>query len=148
MKTVKGDLIKLAKKGEFDVIIHGCNCFCAMGSGIALQIKREFPGAYKVDMQTKQGDRKKLGTYSKAILGDLTVINAYTQYDFKGTGILADYKAIDKVFRSIAIDFEGKRIGFPMIGAGLARGNWEEIEAIIKNNLGGMCDFTLVEYQP
>ena len=39
MKIIKGDLIKLALQGEFDVIVHGCNCFCTMGAGIAKSIK-------------------------------------------------------------------------------------------------------------
>ena len=39
MKTIKGDLIKLAQDGEFDVIVHGCNCMCTMSAGIAKQIK-------------------------------------------------------------------------------------------------------------
>jgi O-acetyl-ADP-ribose deacetylase (regulator of RNase III) len=31
MKVIKGDLIQLAKDGKFDLIVHGCNCFCTMG---------------------------------------------------------------------------------------------------------------------
>ena len=42
VKTTDGDLLKLAKNGEFDVIIHGCNCFTAMFSGIAGQIRKEY----------------------------------------------------------------------------------------------------------
>ena len=41
-KEVKGDLIKLTLEGEFDVIAHGCNCFCTMGSGIAVAMKNTF----------------------------------------------------------------------------------------------------------
>lgn len=52
MKTIKGDLVQLAKQGEFDLIVHGCNCFCTMGKGIALTIKQEFPIVYKVDCET------------------------------------------------------------------------------------------------
>ena len=43
---IKGDLIKLAQAGEFDVIVQGCNCFNTMGSGLAKQIKAEIPEAY------------------------------------------------------------------------------------------------------
>jgi len=42
IKYVDGDLIKLALKGEFDVIVHGCNCFCQMGAGIAPQMAEAF----------------------------------------------------------------------------------------------------------
>lgn len=45
MNIVHGDLIQLALAGQFDVIIHGCNCFCTMGAGIAKAIRQEFPEA-------------------------------------------------------------------------------------------------------
>jgi O-acetyl-ADP-ribose deacetylase (regulator of RNase III) len=52
MKVVTGDLLKLALEGHFDVIVHGCNCQCAMGAGIALSIKNQFPEAYEADLRT------------------------------------------------------------------------------------------------
>ena len=39
MKTIHGNLIHVAQNCEFDLIVHGCNCFCAMGEGIAKGIK-------------------------------------------------------------------------------------------------------------
>lgn len=30
LKIIHGDLIKLALLGDFDVIVHGCNCFNMM----------------------------------------------------------------------------------------------------------------------
>lgn len=33
MKYIIGDLLKLADDGQFDVIVHGCNCFNTMGAG-------------------------------------------------------------------------------------------------------------------
>jgi len=41
-KEVNGDLIKMALNGDFDVISHGCNCFCTMGNGIAPQMAKAF----------------------------------------------------------------------------------------------------------
>jgi O-acetyl-ADP-ribose deacetylase (regulator of RNase III) len=76
---INGDLIKLALKGEFDVITHGCNCFCTMGSGIAPQMAEAFScdefdkeitqyveydnycGEYIIET-TNKGDINKLGT--------------------------------------------------------------------------------------
>ena len=66
MKKITGDLIKLALEGEFDVIVHGCNCFCTMGAGIAKTIKQKFPAAYEADLQTVNGDKSKLGQISWA----------------------------------------------------------------------------------
>jgi hypothetical protein len=43
--------------------------------------------------------------------------------------------------------FAGNRIGYPKIGAGLARGDWSVIAPIIDEQLAGE-DHTLVEYDP
>ena len=68
MKVVQGDLLKLAMNGEFDVIVHGCNCFCQMGAGIARTIRHKFPQAYIQDIQTIKGDKSKLGTYTVSVV--------------------------------------------------------------------------------
>lgn len=154
MKTTKGDLIKLATSGEFDVIVHGCNCFHIMGAGIAKSIKTRFPEAYLADRrQSIKGDRGKLGTYTRANVlgGELTVINAYTQYSY-GRGpnreSPVDYEAIGKVFALLRKELpKGSRVGIPRIGAGLAGGDWQLIQSIIEEAINGM-DLTLVEYAP
>ena len=150
MNDVKGDLLQLAYEGAFDVIAHGCNCFCTMGAGIAKGIAATFPQAYAADRQTTKGDRAKLGTCTFAEIptdhGTLIVVNAYTQFDFRGPGTKADYAAIRSCMRWIAQTFSGKRIGLPKIGAGLAGGDWPTIEAIIGEELTAN-DVTIVEYQ-
>ena len=151
MRVVHGDLIQLALRGEFDVIVHGCNCHCAMYSGVAKGIRAAFPEAHEADEKTQPGDATKLGTYSAAAVERdgvrLTVVNAYTQFYRRGEGVLADYDAIRSVFRLIKRDFGGVRIGYPRIGAGLAGGDWNVISKIIGAELRGE-DHTLVEYQP
>jgi hypothetical protein len=64
MKVVRGDLVKLALDGSFEVIIDGCNCQCAMGAGIAKAIKQAFSEAYHADKATGKGSRTKLGSLS------------------------------------------------------------------------------------
>ena len=78
-QEIQGDLIRLAKQGTFDVITHGCNCFCTMGAGIAPQMAKEFgcdnfeleltqyteydDEGYEHTVKTKnRGDINKLGT--------------------------------------------------------------------------------------
>lgn len=150
MKEIYGDLIQLALSGEFDVILHGCNCYCQMDKGIALTIKNQFPAAYKADRKTDKGSKKKLGNYSFADVktenGQLTILNAYTQFDWKGKGIKADYEAIRKVMKKVKKNYAGKRIGYPLIGAGLAGGNWDVIMDIINEELADE-DHTLVRYE-
>lgn len=149
MNVVRGDLIKLAQEGAFDVIVHGCNCWCAMEKGIANGIREAFPAAYQLDQATELGDRAKLGTIGVAEVEvadhALAVVNAYTQFDFEGPMPLADYEAIRSAFAAIKNRFAGRRVGYPMIGAGLAGGDWSVIAAIIDAQLAGE-DHTLVEF--
>lgn len=151
MKVVKGDLIKLALEVKFDVIIHGCNCFCTMGAGIAKSIREIFPEAYQADLNTEYGSKEKLGTISYVTVTrenhEITVVNGYTQYTSGSSGVLVDYDAVQLVMREVKNLFTGKRIGFPMIGAGLAKGDWSVIEEIIKTELEGE-DYTLVQFVP
>jgi O-acetyl-ADP-ribose deacetylase (regulator of RNase III) len=141
MQTEHGDLVQKARAGEFDVIVHGCNCFCQMGAGIAKTIKQVFPTAYQADLTTVAGDHTKLGTYSVAqvdISGRvLVIVNGYTQYNWRGKGLKADYAAIRQVFRRVKQAYTGHRIGYPALGAGLAGDDWNIIAAIIDEELTG-----------
>lgn len=156
MKVIKGDLIKLAKAGEFDVIIHGCNCFCTMGNGpndtgIAGTIKRVFPEVYAMDLGTLKGDRNKLGTVIGVGCkndngGHLLIFNAYTQYNYGKYHQSFEYWALRSCFAMInrLVPYPELRIGYPKIGAGLAKGDWSIISEIIDQELDGR-DHTLVE---
>lgn len=155
MKETPGDLLALAAAGEFDVIVHGCNCFCAMGAGIAKQIARTFPAAAAADLATAKGDRAKLGSLTTAAVAcagghELVVVNGYTQYGTRrapNSPFAVDYGAVRDVFRKVKEDYAGMRIAFPLIGAGLAGGDWNTIAAIIDEELQGE-DATLVRFAP
>lgn len=141
IEYIKGDLVK----SDCDVIIHGCNCFCNMGAGIAKQIRETYPEAYETDKLTISGDKNKLGniSYTKTVnkyFSDklIYVVNAYTQYTYgrKAGEVYADYKAINEAMIRIYGLFSDThdiqfKIGMPKIGAGLARGNWDTISEII-----------------
>ena len=149
IKYADGDLIKKALKGEFDVIVHGANCFCTMGAGVARSIKFHFPEAFRVDAGTTKGSKAKLGTFTCAEVFNggkpLVVVNAYTQYKFWGNKVNFNYDAFSSCLKEIRKTFHGKRIGMPMIGAGLAGGNWKRIAEILRQELGEE-DVTVVIY--
>ncbi len=149
MNLLHGDLIQLGLAGRFDVIVHGCNCQCTMQRGIAKTIRKFLPEAYAADQQTIAGQREKLGTISVAeIVRDevrFTVVNAYTQWHWRGKGVKADYDAIRSAMRLINAQYAGLHVGYPLIGAGLAGGDWTVISKIIKEELTNV-DHTLVKY--
>jgi O-acetyl-ADP-ribose deacetylase (regulator of RNase III) len=149
MKITKGDLLRLALSGDFDVIVHGANCQCTMGAGIAKAIRETFPEAYEVDCATAKGDPAKLGTITCAAVSrgarTFWVVNAYTQLHYRSAGVRVNYDAVRSSMREVKRRFAGKRIGYPRIGAGLARGDWALLSRIIDEELEGE-DHTLVEY--
>lgn len=151
MHVIEGDLLELAIDGTFGVIVHGCNCQCTMGAGIAKSIRDRFPEAREADLATPKGFRDKLGTISVAKINrgrhSFFVANAYTQFHWQGAGMKVDYDAIGSAMRAVKAAFSGRRIGYPLIGAGLAGGDWSLIAPIIDDALSGE-DHTLVRYRP
>jgi len=171
-KEVHGDLIQLAHEFMFDVITHGCNCHCTMGAGIAPQMAKAFGcNTFKMESDEYKGDINKLGTIDYQLLffsnwdqkyerypdeGDkllhkMYVVNSYSQYNYganhaDGVARPLDYEALTLCLRKINSIFKGQRIGLPQIGAGLAGGNWNRIQAIIQQELKD-CDVTVVIYK-
>lgn len=147
MKAVKGNIFDLAEQGEFDVVVHGCNCFCTMGKGVAKEVKTRYPWVYEADLKTHKGDSDKLGTFSEAGVisktGEFIIVNAYTQFHYWGAAVRVDYNALRSCFNKIKTIYSGNRIAYPKIGAGLAGGDWSIISAIIDEELEGE-DHTLV----
>ena len=145
IKTVRGDLIEMAKKSYFTIIIHGCNTKACFGAGIALQIKKEFPEAFKTDQYFNRMKRNTLGNFSyRKLPSGLIVINAYTQ---EMPGPCAKLSAIQKCFSEIKADFgnDGHKFGIPKIGCGLGGLEWKEVEPVIEDIMQGE-DVTVVEY--
>jgi O-acetyl-ADP-ribose deacetylase (regulator of RNase III) len=151
MEIIRGNLLDYFRLQQFDVIIHGCNCFNTMGAGIAKQIKDKYPEAYKADLKTKKGDINKLGDHSYVIFHEKEyakiIINAYTQYDYRGYKPV-DYNAIEKVFTKLNEwdTLSQTSIGIPFIGAGLAGGDWNKIKSIIERTTPNL-NITAVEYK-
>ena len=166
-KEIKGNIITLAKEGNFDVIAHGANCFCTMGSGLAPQMAEAF-GANNFNLEGDEykGDINKLGQIDyKGFLIDingkafeplsidessLIVVNCYSQYSYGsyrkgGVDKPIDYDALALCFKKMNHTFKGKHIGLPLIGCGLAGGEELVVLDMIKTTFID-CDITIVRY--
>jgi O-acetyl-ADP-ribose deacetylase (regulator of RNase III) len=158
LKRIKGNLIDMAEQGEFDVIVHGCNCLNTMGSGIALEMRNRYPKVYEADtLATQQWKTPvaKLGnfsTYTTVGKGKpFVIVNAYTQVNFAPRGIdHFEYESFSLILRKLET-LGPVRFGFPYIGMGLAGGNEPRIIAMIEkfahniHNNGGSV--TLVRFE-
>lgn len=147
-REIKGDLIKFAKEGHFDVIGHGCNCFCTMEAGLALQMVKAF-GTDQGDLEQLifKGEKSKLGNIEilkRRNNNDerLFIVNMYTQYK---PGKDLSYKALLNTLQELNRVFANQHIGLPQIGCGIAGGDWEVVSKLIRNNLKD-CKVTIVIY--
>lgn len=157
IQFLKGDIFDFAQAGEFDIVVHGCNCMCTMGSGIAKQVRDKYPEAYRVDQDTEPGSIHKLGNFTKTTVARngpmFSIVNAYTQYEYNRRGETQDrfeYASFEIILRKLAHLYGSKDFGFPMIGMGLAGGNKQRIMGLLEwfadevHRQGGSV--SLVEY--
>lgn len=153
LRYIKGDLIEAFRTYyQVDAIGHCCNCFNNMGSGIAPQIAKAWPAVRDVDNLTVKGDRNKLGGITYVHNADGfggSVFNLYGQYGFwknyDENGVLVpnlDYGFLEQAMIDMEKEVlselgQGARIGFPLIGCGLAGGKWSVVSEIIQDVFNG-----------
>ncbi len=151
IKEKDGNLVELAQAGEFDYIIHCCNCFKTMGKGMALQIKEHCPEAYQADQATIKGDRRKLGTYTKGTSPHgYTVINLYGQFRYGNNRRHLDYRflahGLQHFYQELKHNDElDARIGTYQLGCANAGGEWKIVKEIIEGSLPNL-DVTIVNF--
>lgn len=132
-----GNLLDFAEAGMFDIIVQGCNCFNAMGGGIAREIRTRYPEVAEVDSATRYADYNKLGNWTDMLVirknGSVTftVINAYTQYEMSTGKDVFEYAAFELILQKLAHTYPTARFGFPYIGMGLAQGNKHRIMTLL-----------------
>lgn len=148
-KTVKGNLFDYLKPG--DAMVHGCNNQGVMGSGIALEVKERFPGAYSTYRNKYDLHGLELGEIIPYFdRSGKIIINAVTQNFYGKDGKrYVKYDAVADCCYHIREGFKvmlepPKTLYFPLIGAGLGGGNWNVISEIIKSEFDGMTGTELV----
>lgn len=136
MKKIKFGSITHQTHG---IIVHGCNARGIMGGGLAATIKNTFPRAFEeyYSFIKLTPPEERLGKVVDTLINDdLIICNAITQFDFgRESKVYVNYEAIQKCFIHV---FELARmtnlpVHYPLIGAGLANGDWAIISEIIDN---------------
>lgn len=175
LATVHGNLLDMFDQGRFDVIVHGCNCFNQMGAGIAGQIAKRWPQALVADIDTANGNPAKLGTVIPVHVARTVgrvgiVVNAYTQFRpganvrQRGAGWvtgsdrdtpLSRERCIQQALTHTLQLYGHLTIGVPLIGAGIAGGDWRRIADRIRAacwqyefDFGSRSRVTVVHFQP
>lgn len=154
MTTRHGDILEV----ERGVILHQVNALGAMGSGVALALRRRYPevwAAYSAEINPQvngthpAGAAHHLGRLQLVPVGprkddgELWVANAVAQLSCRlGPSDSARYTSYDALDEAIATLAEWNRqprlpVHYPLIGAGLGGGHWPVIREILNHRLAG-----------
>lgn len=134
LKFEKGNIVT----GDYVIFCQQVNCRRKMGAGLALQIRNKYPEVYTKYMNT---ETQKLGCILPVYTSDGRVcINMFSQYNYGRDGKrYTDYDAFKKCLNEIeyflkdCLLADGATIAFPYkIGCGLAGGDWNVIQNLIK----------------
>lgn len=140
------------------ILVHGCNAQGVMGSGFAKGLRAKYPGAFTA--YKHKYDRRGLAVgevvyYEPPMLPGapkLVIANAITQkfYGRDPNILYVSYDGLERCFEDIGklARQTGLAVHFPLIGAGLANGKWEEIAPRIERALGPDVDKHLWIYEP
>ena len=153
MNKQVGNILEL-KEG---ILVHGCNCQGVMGGGIAKLIRDKWLGVYQAyktyhskvglrlgdvvnvshfKMRSVKTAARHIHDVCDTLPERLIVVNAMTQDDYGSAPgrVYVDYDAIEAAFSRIALLARdtGLPVHFPLIGCGLAKGRWEDVEARIE----------------
>jgi len=138
-----GDLLAVDR----GIIVHGCNAKGVMGSGVALAVRRKYPQAYAAYRKTYLEAGLRIGQIIPVVLTrdskgpTLILVNAITQ-EFYGTDRrYVDYDGLARCFEQVAELARAhalRDVHFPLIGCGLAGGDWREVAPRIETALEGL----------
>lgn len=138
------------------MIAHCANTQNVMGSGIALQIKEEYPLAFEADTKAAEAKKNQLGQFSVAKLPNgKMIVNVYAQGLYGMDKRQLDYEAFYVAFEELhRLLLEAKDkgkihvLGVPKnIGCFRAGGSWLVVEAMLKEIfLDSPIKLIIVEY--
>lgn len=113
-------------------IAHCCNAQGKMNSGVAKAIRNKYPKAFTVYRDSYETKGLFLGQVIGADCGDHLILNIIGQkyYGYDGQTYV-DYPAIRKALNSINKNI-AEPVSFPLIGCGLAGGDWTIMSQIIE----------------
>ena len=134
------------------IIVHGCNAQGVMGSGVAAAVRETYPGAYEAYRELYQKAKNagfkdiplgRIAWFRVSEAPKLAIANAITQqyYGRDPNVRYVDYGAIEESFGRIAkvAREHNLAVHYPLIGAGLANGDWSILADIIDRQLEGVA---------
>ena len=121
-----GDILTTESK----YIAHCVNMQYVMNSGVAKCIRESYPKAYEDYMSSEL----KLGRVIISTNEPHNIIHIVGQEFYGRTGLYVKYQALEKAFKIINSKVESTSISYPLIGCGLAGGDWNIVSRLLEEN--------------
>jgi O-acetyl-ADP-ribose deacetylase (regulator of RNase III) len=145
---VKGDLLA----AEVHALVNTVNCVGVMGKGIALQVKRRYPGVFAAYERACKRGEVKIGQMFVVPTGQLDgpqlVINFPTKQHWRYPSRLEYIERGLLSLREVIRDHEISSVAIPPLGAGSGGLEWATVEPIIVRALEDLDDVDVKLYVP
>jgi O-acetyl-ADP-ribose deacetylase (regulator of RNase III) len=132
IKYITADLMQFTE----DAFGHGCNCQKRMASGVAAAVRKHYFEMVEADTMNPLTAEQRLGTYGKVSLKNGKIgYNIYSQFWYGRDKVHVDYGALENGLTAACLNLktDGKTtLALPTIGCGLAGGDWNIVEGIVK----------------
>lgn len=138
--------------GEYDATLIGTNLYCTMSQGIQLKVMLNYPYAFEKNLETKYGDRNKLGTILECEKeGEPTFCLCFITvgYNFRPDleSDYLSYEALEDCLKFVNIKYKGKRVACPLLGNSRFDGNGSKDRILeIFNKTITDVDLTIYDY--
>ena len=147
IRFTSGDLLR----SEADALVNTVNCVGAMGRGIALQFKKEFPGNFEEYKQAcDRGEvvpGKMFITERIALNPPRFIVNFPTKRHWRGKSRIEDIQSGLVMLRDEIEARQITSIAIPPLGSGLGGLDWSDVRCLIENALSGMAA-EIILYEP
>ncbi len=135
-KFIKGDILNIQE----GIICHQVNCMGKMGTGIALAIRKKWPGVYQDYLSVYTQGQLKLGNVvlSPIVVAQLYVANLCGQFLYGRDRQYTDYDALKTCLGRVHKISErlNLKVFIPhKMGCANAGGDWEIVSRIIEETV-------------
>lgn len=133
------DIDLISDINKYDVILIGTNTYHTMGNGFQRKVRLKYPETYALNITTKYGDKKKIGTRITTKTSPKFSLCFITNgYNFRPdlNNVYLDYESLEKCIKTANIEFSGLNIATTFIGCSKYDGNGDKnkVLEILRSN--------------